>query len=130
MVPIETGGNEGRASHLSGVPGCPRRHNDEGGVPTSDGSGEETLDFVENSGGLGARRLQSASTMDQLLQNLKVATRSLLRQRAFSLAAVLTLALGIGAASAIFSVVYAVLLRPLQYPESERLVTLGQTAKG
>lgn len=67
--------------------------------------------------------------MDQLLQNLKVATRSLLRQRAFSLAAVLTLALGIGAATAIFSVVYGILLRPLPYPESERLVTLGQTAK-
>ncbi|MGE0862723.1 MAG: ABC transporter permease [Vicinamibacterales bacterium] len=67
--------------------------------------------------------------MDQLLQNLKVATRSLLRHRAFSLAAVLTLALGIGAATAIFSVVYGVLLRPLPYPEADRLVTLGQTAK-
>jgi len=67
--------------------------------------------------------------MDALLQNLKIATRSLLRQRAFSLAAVLTLALGIGAATAIFSVVYGVLLRPLPYPGAERLVTLGQTAK-
>jgi predicted permease len=67
--------------------------------------------------------------MDALLQNLKIATRSLLRQRAFSLAAVLTLALGIGAATAIFSVVYGVLLRPLPYPEADRLVTLGQTAK-
>jgi putative ABC transport system permease protein len=67
--------------------------------------------------------------MDALLQNLRIATRSLLRQRAFSLAAVLTLALGIGAATAIFSVVYGVLLRPLPYPEAERLVTLGQTAK-
>jgi len=67
--------------------------------------------------------------MDALFQNLKVATRSLLRHRAFSLAAVLTLALGIGAATAIFSVVYGVLLRPLPYPESERLVTLGQTAR-
>lgn len=67
--------------------------------------------------------------MDQLLQNLKVATRSLLRHRGFSLAAVLTLALGIGAATAIFSVVYGILLRPLPYPKSERLVTLGQTAR-
>jgi predicted permease len=67
--------------------------------------------------------------MDALIQNLKVATRSLLRQRAFSLAAVLTLALGIGAATAIFSVVYGILLRPLPYPESEQLVTLGQTAR-
>ncbi len=67
--------------------------------------------------------------MDALFQNLRVATRSLLRHRAFSLAAVLTLALGIGAATAIFSVVYGVLLRPLPYPESDRLITLGQTAK-
>jgi putative ABC transport system permease protein len=67
--------------------------------------------------------------MDALFQNLKIATRSLLRQRGFSLAAVLTLALGIGAATAIFSVVYGVLLRPLPYPEADRLVTLGQTAK-
>ena len=67
--------------------------------------------------------------MDALIQNLKVATRSLLRHRSFSLAAVLTLALGIGAATAIFSVVYGVLLRPLPYPESDRIITLGQTAK-
>lgn len=66
--------------------------------------------------------------MDQLLQNLKIATRSLLRQRAFSLAAVLTLALGIGAATAIFSFVFGIILRPLPYPESDRLITLGQTA--
>lgn len=66
--------------------------------------------------------------MDQLLQNLRVATRSLLRHRAFSLAAIVTLALGIGASTAIFSVVYGILLRPLPHTESERLVTLGQTA--
>jgi putative ABC transport system permease protein len=69
------------------------------------------------------------SAVDTLIQNLKVATRSLLRHRAFSLAAVLTLALGIGAATAIFSVVYGVLLRPLPYRESDRIITLGQTAK-
>jgi putative ABC transport system permease protein len=66
--------------------------------------------------------------MDQLLQNLRVATRSLLRHRGFSLAAIVTLALGIGASTAIFSVVYGILLRPLPYAEAERLVTLGQTA--
>lgn len=68
--------------------------------------------------------------MGALLQNLKIAARSLLRQRVSSLAAGLTLALGIGAATAIFRVVYGVLLRPLPYPESERLITMGQTAKG
>jgi putative ABC transport system permease protein len=67
--------------------------------------------------------------MDQLIQNLKVAVRSLARQRVFSLVAILTLALGVGATTAIFSVVYGVLLRPLPYDEPEKLVAFGQTAK-
>ena len=62
-------------------------------------------------------------------QHLKVAARSLARQRAFSLVAVFTLALGVGATTAIFSVVYGVLLRPLPYNDAERLVAFGQTAK-
>ncbi len=67
--------------------------------------------------------------MDRLIQDLRIAVRTLARQRTFSLVAILTLALGVGATTAIFSVVYGILLRPLPYVESDRIITLGQTAK-
>jgi len=61
---------------------------------------------------------------------LRYAWRSLRRAPVFTLTATLTLALGVGAVTAIFSVVNAVLLRPLQHPESERLVAIGHSAPG
>ncbi len=67
--------------------------------------------------------------MDSLLQNFRVAIRSLLRHRGFTLVAVITLGLGIGATTAIFSVVYGILLRPLPYPDADRLVAVGQTLR-
>jgi len=62
--------------------------------------------------------------METLFKDLRYGVRSLLKQPAFTLVAVITLALGIGGNSAMFSVVNAVLLRPLQYPESDRIVVL------
>jgi hypothetical protein len=71
-----------------------------------------------------------ASFFDSFGRDLRSALRALSRRPAFALTAVLTLALGIGAVTAIFSVVNAVLIEPLPYPDSERLVSVGHVAPG
>ena len=68
--------------------------------------------------------------MDTLRHDLRFALRVLWRDRAFAATTVLTLALCIGANSAIFTVVQSVLLRPLPYPEPERLVTTFEAFPG
>ena len=65
--------------------------------------------------------------MENLLRDLRVAVRSLVKNPGFSLVTIVTLGLGIGAITAIFSLVQAVLLRPLPYAEPDRLV-LVETA--
>jgi predicted permease len=65
---------------------------------------------------------------ESLLQDLRYAARGIWRERVFSLIVILTLAVGIGANTAIFSAVYAVLLKPLPFPSGERLVWLGESS--
>src|SRR5438309_2483461 len=62
------------------------------------------------------------------MNNLRLAFRQLIKNPAFSAIAILTLALGIGANTAIFSIVNAVLLRPLPYPNADRIMVLNESS--
>ncbi|HMC53528.1 MAG TPA: ABC transporter permease [Gemmatimonadaceae bacterium] len=75
------------------------------------------------------RTMQRATFVDELRQDLMYAGRMLRRNPVFTLVAVATLALGIGANTAIFALVDAALLRRLDVPQAEQLVAVGNTAR-
>ena len=68
--------------------------------------------------------------MQNLLRNMQYAVRQLIKSPVFTLTAALTLALGIGANTAIFTVVYATLLAPMPYPEPDQLVMVWSKIQG
>ena len=74
------------------------------------------------------REARAGFRIDTLLQDLRYAARSLRKNPAFSLTAIATLMLGIGASAAMFTVVRGVLLKSLPYPEAERLVAVGEVS--
>jgi predicted permease len=70
------------------------------------------------------RKLWKEQSMHGLVQDLRHSLRQLINSPGFSLTAVISLALGIGATTAVFSVVYAALMNPFPYPASDRIVRL------
>ncbi len=75
------------------------------------------------------RDVHRSALLDGVVANLKAAVRFIRKSPSFALTVILTLAIGIGANTAVFSAINAILLRPLAYPEADSLVQIGQGLK-
>src|SRR5687767_5224212 len=75
-------------------------------------------------------QMNTIGLLESLGRDVRFAWRGMRRRPGFTLAVVLTLALGIGANTAIFAVVDGVLIKPLQYPNADELVSIEQVAPG
>src|SRR5579862_7925195 len=76
------------------------------------------------------REMWTWTTIERFFRDVRYAARALRKDLRFTIAAVVSLALGIGANTAIFTVVNAVLLRPLPYPDSASLMSIGTSGPG
>ncbi len=95
------------------------------------GDVDDLRSYCHDIGRAHMRRVNTAERVQSVVQDVRVGIRQFRKSPAFSLAAALTLALGIGATTALFSVVNGVLLKALPFPEPDRLVQLnGLSAKG
>src|SRR4029434_2649871 len=70
----------------------------------------------------------SEAIVETLIKDLRYAIRGLRRNAGFTLASIMTLALGMGATTSVFAVINGVLIRPLPYPEPDRLVGVWHSA--
>ena len=76
------------------------------------------------------REVRGAPMLEELVRDLQYALRGVRRQPAFTAIAVITLAIGIGANAAVFSIVHGVLMRPLAYPDPDRLMLVARGGQG
>src|SRR5205085_1585267 len=86
-----------------------------------------TREYCESLDAAGEREVRRTDWLAELRQDVAFSLRTMVKHRAFTAMALLTLALGIGANTAVFSVVRGILLRPLPYHEPERLAAIWPT---